>query len=53
MLIDSVGDEITTMDSLQFNLATMEAATNRFSLLNNIGIGGFGEVYKVINQNPM
>lgn len=34
-------------DSLQFDLATIEAATNRFSDENKIGKGGFGVVYKV------
>ncbi|WJX54574.1 hypothetical protein P8452_40443 [Trifolium repens] len=41
-----VGDEIPSLESLQFNLATLEAATNQFSLQNKIGNGGFGEVYK-------
>ncbi|XP_004295242.1 PREDICTED: cysteine-rich receptor-like protein kinase 25-like [Fragaria vesca subsp. vesca] len=39
--------EITTVESLQFDLATIEAATNRFSVNNKLGGGGFGEVYKV------
>jgi hypothetical protein len=46
--IGSVEDEIPTLESLQFNLATLEAATNQFSLQNKIGSGGFGEVYKVV-----
>ncbi|XP_061345236.1 cysteine-rich receptor-like protein kinase 10, partial [Gastrolobium bilobum] len=36
---------ISTSD-LKFNLATIEAATNKFSYENKIGKGGFGEVYK-------
>lgn len=42
-----VGQESSTIESLQFNLATIEAATNNFSHENKIGKGGFGEVYKV------
>ncbi len=35
------------VDSLQFDLATIEAATKKFSEDNKLGTGGFGEVYKV------
>lgn len=42
-----VGVDITTFESLQFDLATIEAATNKFSDDNKIGEGGFGPVYKV------
>ena len=38
--------EITT-DSLQYDLATIEAATNNFADDNKLGSGGFGEVFKV------
>uniref|UniRef100_A0A2K2ANW2 Cysteine-rich receptor-like protein kinase 25 n=1 Tax=Populus trichocarpa TaxID=3694 RepID=A0A2K2ANW2_POPTR len=41
-----VGDEISTEESLQFDLSTIEAATNNFSPDNKLGEGGFGEVYK-------
>ena len=41
------GNDITTAESLQFNFATVEAATNKFSADNKLGEGGFGEVYKV------
>ncbi|XP_050288765.1 cysteine-rich receptor-like protein kinase 10 isoform X2 [Quercus robur] len=37
--------EITT-DSLQYDLATIEAATNNFADDNKLGSGGFGEVFK-------
>lgn len=40
-------DDITTPESLQFDLATIEAATNKFSADYKLGEGGFGEVYKV------
>ncbi|KAI3710409.1 hypothetical protein L2E82_40189 [Cichorium intybus] len=38
--------EIGTVSSLQFDLATIEATTNNFSIENKIGQGGFGSVYK-------
>ncbi|CAH8359056.1 unnamed protein product [Eruca vesicaria subsp. sativa] len=40
------GDDITTIDSLQLDYRTIEAATNDYSDNNKIGRGGFGEVYK-------
>jgi len=46
-----VGEESSTLESLQFDLATMEVATKKFSLENRIGEGGFGDVYKVIECN--
>ncbi len=42
-----VGVEITTIESLQFDLDIIEAATDKFSDDNKIGEGGFGVVYKV------
>ncbi|XWS16656.1 hypothetical protein CRYUN_Cryun34aG0109800 [Craigia yunnanensis] len=41
----------TTMHSLQFDLSTIEAATNNFSDANKIGMGGFGSVYKAALAN--
>lgn len=41
------GIEITAIESLQFDLVTIETATNNFSDDNKIGKGGFGTVYKV------
>ncbi|XP_044497350.1 cysteine-rich receptor-like protein kinase 10 [Mangifera indica] len=41
-------DDISTME---FDLATIEAATNKFSTENKLGEGGFGEVYKGILSN--
>ena len=41
------GNEITTLESLQYDLATIQAATNNFSDDNKLGEGGFGAVYKV------
>ncbi|KAF5184957.1 Cysteine-rich receptor-like protein kinase, partial [Thalictrum thalictroides] len=39
-------DDISTVESLQFNFATVEAATENFSDDNKLGEGGFGAVYK-------
>ncbi|XP_028806154.1 cysteine-rich receptor-like protein kinase 10 [Neltuma alba] len=46
MYTDPVGEEGSNLRSLQFSLATVEAATDKFSEENKIGKGGFGEVYK-------
>ncbi|CAL5344673.1 unnamed protein product [Camellia sinensis] len=43
---DTTGNDITTVESLQYNLGTVQAATNNFSTENKIGEGGFGLVYK-------
>ncbi|CAE6181233.1 unnamed protein product [Arabidopsis arenosa] len=40
------GIDITTTHSLQFDLKTIETATDKFSESNKIGQGGFGEVFK-------
>ncbi|OIW05330.1 hypothetical protein TanjilG_28795 [Lupinus angustifolius] len=47
----SVGDESEALESLQYNLSTIEAATEKFSNENKIGKGGFGEVYKGVLSN--
>ncbi|XP_010448761.1 PREDICTED: cysteine-rich receptor-like protein kinase 8 isoform X2 [Camelina sativa] len=39
-------DDITTIESLQLDYRTVQAATNDYSENNKIGRGGFGEVYK-------
>ncbi|XP_050885887.1 cysteine-rich receptor-like protein kinase 44 isoform X3 [Lathyrus oleraceus] len=41
-------EDLTDIDCLQFDFATIEAATNCFSDENKIGRGGFGVVYKGI-----
>ncbi|CAL5408446.1 unnamed protein product [Camellia sinensis] len=48
---DNVGSEITTEQSLQYDLGTIQSATNNFSDQNKIGQGGFGHVYKGILPN--
>ncbi|CAA2958352.1 cysteine-rich receptor kinase 10 [Olea europaea subsp. europaea] len=40
------GNDISTIESLQYDLNTVELATNNFSPDNKIGEGGFGSVYK-------
>ncbi|KAG6641578.1 hypothetical protein CIPAW_09G083800 [Carya illinoinensis] len=39
-------NDITTVESLQFDFRTIEAATNKFSDNSKLGEGGFGVVYK-------
>uniref|UniRef100_A0A803M250 Gnk2-homologous domain-containing protein n=1 Tax=Chenopodium quinoa TaxID=63459 RepID=A0A803M250_CHEQI len=41
------GEDFTTLDSLQYDLATLQLATNNFSEESKIAEGGFGGVYKV------
>ncbi|XP_024961889.1 cysteine-rich receptor-like protein kinase 10 [Cynara cardunculus var. scolymus] len=42
-----------SVHSLQFDLATIEAATKNFFVENKIGEGGFGPVYKGVLANGM
>ncbi|KAL5774770.1 hypothetical protein ACOSP7_012327 [Xanthoceras sorbifolium] len=44
-------NDILTAETLQFDLGTIQAATNRFSIDNKLGAGGFGEVYKGVLPN--
>ncbi|KAK9931684.1 hypothetical protein M0R45_018952 [Rubus argutus] len=39
-------NDMTTVESLQFDLGTIEAATKKFSDDNKLGEGGFGQVFK-------
>ncbi|KAG6657471.1 putative receptor-like protein kinase At4g00960 isoform X2 [Carya illinoinensis] len=39
-------DEISSVDSLQFDIGTIKVATDNFSAANELGKGGFGIVYK-------
>ncbi|XP_057463249.1 cysteine-rich receptor-like protein kinase 25 [Actinidia eriantha] len=43
---EPVRNEITTVESLQYDFITIQSATNNFSVGNQIGKGGFGVVYK-------
>lgn len=43
----AAGNEITDVESLQFDLGTIRTATDNFSEDNKLGEGGFGAVYKV------
>ncbi|XP_072987616.1 cysteine-rich receptor-like protein kinase 10 [Typha latifolia] len=44
-------EQIASMESLLFSLATLKSATDDFSDANKLGEGGFGPVYKGILQN--
>uniref|UniRef100_A0A5B7BSI8 Cysteine-rich receptor-like protein kinase 29 n=1 Tax=Davidia involucrata TaxID=16924 RepID=A0A5B7BSI8_DAVIN len=39
-------DEISSVESLQYNFDTIKVATDNFSDINKLGQGGFGAVYK-------
>ncbi|XP_075097695.1 cysteine-rich receptor-like protein kinase 10 isoform X3 [Nicotiana tabacum] len=45
------GNEISTAESLQYQLTSIQVATTNFSADNEIGEGGFGVVYKGILPN--
>jgi hypothetical protein len=48
---NEIAKEITTAESLQFDFGTIETATKKFSKDNKLGEGGFGEVYKVLDEH--
>ncbi|XP_074307563.1 cysteine-rich receptor-like protein kinase 25 isoform X2 [Silene latifolia] len=48
---DDTGEDFTTIDSLQYDLATLKSATDNFGDENKLGEGGFGSVYKGILPN--
>ncbi|OMO64894.1 hypothetical protein COLO4_31706 [Corchorus olitorius] len=43
---DNAANDITTIESLQYDFSTIQSATNSFADQNKLGEGGFGEVYK-------
>ena len=47
ILIGAIGEDFSNVESLQYDLATLQSATNNFSDENKLGEGGFGGVYKV------
>jgi len=47
----TVGSKISELHSLQFDVGTIEAATDYFSNGNKLGEGGFGPVYRVRSFN--
>ncbi|KAI3453400.1 hypothetical protein Pfo_010063 [Paulownia fortunei] len=51
MEIVEADDEISTVESLQYDFGKIRAATNDFSDANKLGQGGFGAVYKGKLQN--
>ncbi|KAK1368446.1 Cysteine-rich RLK (RECEPTOR-like protein kinase) 25 [Heracleum sosnowskyi] len=44
-------EDISTVESLQYDFSMVQAATNGFSDSNKLGEGGFGSVYKGTFQN--
>ncbi|GAB4862136.1 Cysteine-rich receptor-like protein kinase [Ancistrocladus abbreviatus] len=44
--VNVAANDFMTAESLQYDLSTLQVATNNFSLRNKIGAGGFGNVYK-------
>lgn len=47
LIPDQAGNEISTVESLQYDFGTIRTATDDFSDANKLGQGGFGVVYKV------
>jgi hypothetical protein len=48
---NEIAKEITSAESLRFDFGTIETATKKFSKDNKLGEGGFGEVYKVLDEH--
>ncbi|KAL2931627.1 Cysteine-rich receptor-like protein kinase 10 [Bienertia sinuspersici] len=49
--VTETGEDFTNAESLQYDLATLQCATNNFSSENKLGEGGFGGVYKATLSN--
>ncbi|XP_074336358.1 cysteine-rich receptor-like protein kinase 44 [Apium graveolens] len=48
---DDIVEDISNIESLQYDFSTVQLATNYFSDSNKLGEGGFGSVHKGIFQN--
>lgn len=46
-------EEISTVESLQYDFGKIRDATNDFADPNKLGEGGFGAVYHVRVENPV
>lgn len=49
LLGETAGEDISNVESLQFDFSIIRAATSDFDEANKLGQGGFGAVYKVIH----
>lgn len=47
LLGESAADDISSVESLQYDFSSIRAATSDFDNTNKLGQGGFGAVYKV------
>ncbi|KAI9074067.1 hypothetical protein K1719_043959 [Acacia pycnantha] len=47
----SRNNDISNLDSVQYELTTIKAATNMFSSRNKLGVGEYGQVYKGMLPN--
>ncbi|KAM7465180.1 hypothetical protein LguiB_012742 [Lonicera macranthoides] len=52
-LAPPTADDISTVESLQYDFGTIKTATDNFSEANKLGQGGFGAVYKGGLQNGL
>jgi len=43
-------EDTETVDSMMIDVTTLRAATGNFDESNKLGEGGFGAVYKVLNN---
>ena len=50
LLGESAADYTGNSEFLQYDFISIRAATNGFDKANKLGRGGFGNVYKVINN---
>ncbi|KAK6797672.1 hypothetical protein RDI58_005374 [Solanum bulbocastanum] len=48
----TLGDDISDVETLQYDFSTIRAAIDNFSNANKLGQGGFGPVYKPQGKLP-